>query len=201
MGNAAVVREDGTRGVVVASDDRGQLIVGFDDDTRLVVPPHALRRQDDGTYRLSESDRLERAGGDAQEIVIPVVAEELTVEKELVDRGKVRVTTRVESHEETVETPVVREEIIVEHVTRNTLVEGPSPQVRDEDGVLVIPLLEEVTIVEKRLVLREEVRVSRRRTTTSGQQTVVLRREVVDVEREERDGVEAVPGARPVRKE
>jgi stress response protein YsnF len=51
--------------------------------------------------------------------------------------------------------------------------------------VLVIPLVEELLVVEKRLFVREEIRVSKRRTTTSTPQTIDLRREVVDIEHEE----------------
>ena len=116
-------------------------------------------------------------------IVIPVVSEELEVETHHVARGRVRVSTRVEMHDQTIETPVVHEEVVVERIPVNTLVEGDAPQVKEEGDVLVIPVLEEVIVVEKRLMLRELVRVSKRRTTTTAQETVALRRHVVDVER------------------
>jgi uncharacterized protein (TIGR02271 family) len=103
-----------------------------------------------------------------------------------VARGKVRVHKRVETREETVDAGVIREEVVVEHVPVNTFVDV-APEVREQDGVLIIPLTEEVLVVEKRLRLREEVRVSRRRTTTSTPQTVALRREVVEIEREKLD--------------
>jgi uncharacterized protein (TIGR02271 family) len=116
-------------------------------------------------------------------IVIPVVSEELEVETHHVARGRVRVSTRVEIHDQTIETPFVHEEVVVERVPVNTLVEGDAPQVTEEGDVLIIPVLEEVIVVEKRLMLRELVRVSKRRMTTSAQETVALRHHVVDVER------------------
>ena len=106
------------------------------------------------------------------ELVIPVVSEELEVETHHVARGSVRVSTRVEIHDQTVETPFVHEEVVVEHIPVNTIVEGDAPQVKEEGDVLIIPVLEEVVVVEKRLMLRELVRVSKRRTTTSAQETV-----------------------------
>ena len=118
-------------------------------------------------------------------IVIPVVSEELEVETHHVARGSVRVSTRVEIHDQTIETPVVHEEVVVERIPVNTVVEGDAPQVREEGDVLIIPVLEEVIVVEKRLILRELVRISKRRTTTTAQETVALRRQVVDVERSE----------------
>jgi len=201
MRNAAVVRDDGTRGSVVADEDPGRLVVQFDDGSRLDIAREALVRQDDGSYRLSTPSDTPQAA--SRELVIPVIAEELNVETHRVDRGRVRVNKRIESHEEVVDTPLVREEVVVERVPINTLVEGEAPAIRDEDGVLIIPLVEEVTVVEKRLLLREEVRVSRHRTTTSTPQTVVLRREVVDIQRDEFDSVEpsTVPAEKPARKE
>ncbi|HEY1304067.1 MAG TPA: YsnF/AvaK domain-containing protein [Vicinamibacterales bacterium] len=201
MRNAAVVRDDGTRGSVVGDEDPDRLVVQFDDGSRLDVAREALVRQDDGSYRLSTPS--DGAQAVSRELVIPVIAEELTVETHRVDRGRVRVSKRIESHEEVVDTPLVREEVVVERVPINTLVEGEAPAIRDEDGVLIIPLVEEVTVVEKRLLLREEVRVSRHRTTTSTPRTVVLRREVVDIQRDEFDSVEpsTVPPEKPARKE
>ncbi len=133
---------------------------------------------------VSEAADLASLEGD---LVIPVVAEELTVETSRIARGVVRLHKRVETREETVNAPVVREDLIVERVTVNALVEGAPPEPREEDGVLIVPVLEEVTVVEKRLILREEVRVSRRRSTTTASQAVTLRREVVEVERVESD--------------
>ncbi len=188
MQGVVVFLDDGTRGTVVGAEEPGQVVVEFTNGSRLVVPPQALVAQHDGTYRLSlgPGDRPGSATP-SEEVVIPVVAEELVVETRRVAREKVRVHKRVETREEVVDAPVVREEVVVERVAVNRLVDDVVPQVRDEDGVLIIPLTEEVLVVEKRLLVREEVRVSKRRTTTSSPQTVVLRREVVEVEREALD--------------
>jgi uncharacterized protein (TIGR02271 family) len=163
-------------------------VIAFADGARLVVPEDVLVVQPYGTYhlRLNETvlgnpDAMESAA-DAP-LVVPVVAEELTVEKRRVTRGAVRVHTRAETREEVVDEPLLREEVIVEHVPVHALVEGEAPTPHDEDGVLVIPILEEVLVVQKRLFLKEEVRITRRRTTIRQLQQVTLRREVVEVER------------------
>jgi len=62
------------------------------------------------------------------------------------------------------------------------VVAGPVP-VRHEGDTMIVPVLEEVLVVEKRLVLKEELRVTRRRVETREPQTVTLRREDVVVER------------------
>ena len=141
------------------------------------------RTVDDATRERSVVD----ASSQGDVLVIPVVAEELAIETARITRGAVRLHKRVETSEQAVDTPQVREEVIVERVAVDRPVEGAAPEPREEDGVLVIPVLEEIAVVEKRLILREEIRVSRRRTMTSSPQVVTLRREVVEVERVDAD--------------
>jgi len=186
MRGVSVVREDGMRGTVVTDLEAGRLVVEFADGSRLRVLANALIPQPDGSYRVSTSDPA--TGPD--QIVIPVLAEELTVATQRVARAKVRVHKRIETREEFVDAPAVSEQVVVERVTVNKLVDNIPPEPRTEDGVLIIPLIEEILVVEKRLVVREEIRISRRRATTSSPKKVVLRREVIDVEREEVDGIE-----------
>ena len=98
-----------------------------------------------------------------------------------------RVHKHVVTEEKTVDASVSAEEIVVERLPVNQLVEGDAPQVREENGTVIIPVLEEVLVVEKRLLLREEVHLSKRMTRSNAPQTVLLRREVVDIERSEAD--------------
>ena len=59
-----------------------------------------------------------------------------------------------------------------------------APPVREEGDTIVIPIVEEIMIVKKRLDLREEVRITRTRTVESFEEAVTLRSMVADVERE-----------------
>jgi len=119
---------------------------------------------------------------EARSDVISVIAEHLRIEKRLVQGEGVRV--RVVTYEE--ETPanvtLRTERIEVEHVPIGRMVETPPP-VREEDGVTVIPVIEEVVVTETRLVLREELHVRRIPGTREHQQTVLLRRQRAEVER------------------
>jgi stress response protein YsnF len=49
----------------------------------------------------------------------------------------------------------------------------------------VIPVVEEILVVERRLVLKEEIHVRRVRTTTRHRETVTLREEEIVIERAE----------------
>jgi uncharacterized protein (TIGR02271 family) len=187
-----VLRDDGQQGTVVqritTAEAAPQLVIAFADGSQLVVPEDVLIAQPDGTYHLRLNQtalvkEVTKASGVDEPLVVPVVAEELTVEKRQVTRGTVRIHTRVETREEVVDEPLLHEEIAVERVPINALVEGEAPMPHYEDEVFVIPILEEVLVVQKRLLLKEEVRVTRRSTTMSKPQQVTLRREVVEIER------------------
>ncbi|NJK38402.1 MAG: YsnF/AvaK domain-containing protein [Oscillatoriales cyanobacterium RM2_1_1] len=198
LNGRVVTRDDGTTGMIVGETGEGRWIIEFQDEARMIVSPDVLVLQSDGSYRLflatpgSSAGLSTAAPSTQEEMVIQVLAEELTVETQKVERGRVRVHKRIESWDETVDTPTIHEEVVVEHVPLNQLIEAEVPEPREEDGVLIIPLIEEVLVVEKRLMLREEVRVTKHRTTEPHSQTVTLRREVVEIERIESNGAESV---------
>lgn len=122
--------------------------------------------------------------------IIPVVEETARIEKRSVETGRVRVSTHTEALDQ-----VLRETLRSDHVgvTRvpvgRTLAEGEvPPAVRSEGGVTIIPVLEEILVVEKRLVLKEEVHIRR---TTAGEDVevpVTLRKQHAVVERVGADG-------------
>ncbi len=47
---------------------------------------------------------------------------------------------------------------------------------------MIIPVLEEMLVVEKRLVLKEEIRITKRRVDQTEKASVVLREEHIDIE-------------------
>jgi uncharacterized protein (TIGR02271 family) len=106
----------------------------------------------------------------------------LYVQRHRVETGKVRITKVVHEHEEEVNTSRVREEITIERVTLNRMVDTPV-SMRQEGDTFIIPLLEEVVVVEKRLMVKEELRITKRRIEEPASQQVTLRREEVIVER------------------
>jgi len=91
----------------------------------------------------------------------------------------------VEEHEEVVDEPLLRQEVQIDYVPINRIWDGPAPPPRYEADKLIIPLLEEVLVVEKRLMLKEELHISRVQKTVREPQSVVLRSESVSVERVE----------------
>ena len=105
------------------------------------------------------------------------------VRKERVATETVRLRKRVHEDEEVLDVPVQTEAIEVERVPVGRWIDAPA-DVRHEGDTTVYPVVEEVLVVEKRLRLVEEVRVTRRQTTRQVQERVGLRREEIVVERD-----------------
>ncbi|WP_027158801.1 YsnF/AvaK domain-containing protein [Methylobacter luteus] len=114
--------------------------------------------------------------------VIPVIEERLRVDKKTVETGAVRISKQVTEHEETVTVPLAYEEIQVERVAINRLVDSPLPSIRYEGETMIIPVIKEVAVVEKRLMLVEELHVIKRQNQKQETHAVNLRAETVSVE-------------------
>jgi len=116
-----------------------------------------------------------------EEKVVPVVEETAVVYKERVVTDRVRLHKRVHETQEALDIPVQTESLEVERVPLGHWVEAP-PAIRTEGDTTVYPVVEEVLVVEKRLRLVEEVRVTRHRETRHVRKQVALRHEEVTVE-------------------
>jgi len=117
-----------------------------------------------------------------EKMVIPVIAEEIAVEKRVVESGKVRISKRISEHEELVDVPLFREEVRVERVPINLFVEA-LPAVRQEGDTMIIPVVEEQIVVQKKLLLVEELRVRKEVVEHHQPQTVNVRKEEVEIKR------------------
>jgi stress response protein YsnF len=116
--------------------------------------------------------------------IVPLLEERASVEKRTVTTGKVRVVTHTETVEELVRAVLEGEEADVMTVEVDQTVSGPAPRIRTEDGVTIIPVLEEVVVVEKRLVLKREIRIRMRPTSDTIEIPVKLRKQQAKVERQ-----------------
>jgi uncharacterized protein (TIGR02271 family) len=134
-------------------------------------------------WPMREDQRKTSGVGPADEdLVVPLLEEELQVGKRTVETGRVRIRTLVETVEETARAVLQGERIEVERIPVDRIVDKP-PSVRTEDGVTIIPVTEEIMIVEKRLLLKEEIHIRRRRTTEEVDVPVALRKQRAVVER------------------
>lgn len=117
--------------------------------------------------------------GDNQ-LLIPVIQEEIRVDKRVVESGKVRISKRISEHEELVDVPLMHEEVSIERVQLNLFVEA-MPPVRQEGDTMVIPVVREEIVIQKRLLLVEELRVRKQLIEEHKPQPITLRREEVEI--------------------
>jgi uncharacterized protein (TIGR02271 family) len=171
---------------------RAEVLISFESGQQVLVPLELLVRQEDGSYRLTITlaawERPRGVGVDAPEppLVLPVMEETLTVDTRPVETGRVRIRKVVHEREALVDPPLFREEVSIERVPVNLVVEGPVP-VRYEEDTMIVSVLEEVLVVETRLLLKEEVHITTRRTETHTPKRVTLRHEDVTIEHIDRE--------------
>ena len=113
--------------------------------------------------------------------VIPVVEETLRVEKREYESGRVLVHKTVTEREELAEVLLRQQDLIVERVPVGRAV-SEAPQTRQDGDTLIVPILEEVLVVEKRLFLKEELRIRKHSSERTEQHKVRLRTEHVEIE-------------------
>src|SRR5688500_10909716 len=113
--------------------------------------------------------------------VIPVIQEQATVTKRVVETGKVRVSKRVREYEEIVDVPSFQEEVRVDRVAVGQFVDA-APEVRTKGEVTIIPVVEERYILEKKLFLVEELHVRKERKEAHNPQKVKVLKEEVEIQ-------------------
>lgn len=114
---------------------------------------------------------------------IPVSAEELEVGKRRRETGTVRLDKLVHHDAVPVEAELVSEEVAVRRLPVDRPVDGPIAD-RWEGDTLVVSVVEEVLVVERRFKLVEEIHLIRRRRTRHERRLLGRRREEVRVERQ-----------------
>ena len=116
---------------------------------------------------------------------VPVFREEVQVDKRSVDTGRgVRIHKTVAEHPCHIDERLLRDEVEVSHVPVDRIVPlDAAPATRYEGETLVVPILEEVLVVERRVRIKEELRITRTRREEHHAETVMLKSEQVSVER------------------
>ena len=168
---------DGTPAVVETADAQ-RVVVRLPNGTAVHLPPGLVTRLDDGSYRSDVSF----ASLGAQRQTLTEVEERIDVHTVVKETGRVQARTVTEIEEVAVDADGWRQTVEVERVPINRPVDAVQ-DVRVEGDVTVVPVYEEVLVVHKQLVLREEVRLTTRRDRVAGPERVTLRRQRVEVER------------------
>lgn len=119
---------------------------------------------------------------EGQDVIVPVVAEELNADTERVRTGSVRVRKTVHEHDEVIDQPLVEERAEIRRVVKDEVVEGPLP-VRQSGDTMIVPVVKEVLVVQKQYVLTEEIHIRTIRTEQRHKERVTVKEEQADVQR------------------
>lgn len=202
VGTLQVIDQDGVRAVLNLGERtqnaEGRVLLRLEDGQSVLVARELLQLQADGTYylplRLASLRSSAAQLNDA--VVVPIIAEEVEVHKRDVERRRVRISKTVNERDVIVDQPLLQEQVDVNRVIVNRVVDEPPP-VRYEGDTIILPVLEEVIVVEIRLMLREEVYITRRRTEIHDPQHVTLRREEIVIDTIEPGSTQGTNTERP----
>jgi uncharacterized protein (TIGR02271 family) len=175
-------------------------VVNIDADTiQLSLDSESLRRVDEGVAATGEgsaasgregtgglesaeaTDRsvtADKVGAKHEETRIPVAEEKLTATKRAKEAGRVRVKKDVVTEEKQITVPVTKEEVHVERVPAS----GDATSADFKEGTVDIPVMEEEVDIQKRPVIREEVRIGKELRQEDETASAEVRREEVDVD-------------------
>ena len=137
------------------------------------------RRAEPSEERGDREERRER--DEREEIRIPLMREEIGIEKVARESGHVRIHKTVHSEERHFSVPVTREEIVIEHVAIGRE-DAPTTEHAFEEGTVDVPLYEEEVRVSKRPYLEEEVVVRTVARSIEREGSAMLRHEEAEVE-------------------
>jgi len=199
---AVVEASDGRLGtvdeVIVHPDGRGLAYVvvrrGWSNQ-QLLVPAELIRAinsprevhlgvtRDEAQAQANDvpADALLLARDRGAEVVIPIVEERLIPDKQQVELGELRIHKYVDQREEAVKQDVTRDDLVIERVPVNRAIEE-AVSTRYEGEWMVIPIMREVLVVRKQLMLTEEVRISKREVTEKQEVREVTRHERLELE-------------------
>ena len=133
------------------------------------------------------SKRRTQSGAPAA-LVIPLARERLKIGRRRIDVARVIVKTFTETDPVVVDEMLNRDDLRIQRVPMDRFLDEPATPRYDRD-VLVIPVMEEVVVVTKRLRLVEEIRVHRRVVSRRHRERVLVRRQRVEVERRPERGI------------
>jgi len=168
--------------VEFVAGDANQLRLRWPGGTEITIQASMLAAQADGSFRLPFA--LQTGGEDGGSAVFGLIEERLQVDRRTDDTGGIRIDKRVETQAVEQVLELASEQVHVERVARETVVREDELPVMHEDGdTLVIPVLEERLVVTKQIILKEELRVTRKRSMRTEMVNENLRREQADVVR------------------
>ena len=129
----------------------------------------------------------QNSSSEKRDVVIPLYAEEVSIERRQIAGDTIRVTVRTNTTEQVVDEHTTHMRVEVERTPIGKPIDSVPP-VRTEADTIVIPVVKEVIVVERKLVLKEEIRLRRVQTAERQQESIRVRQQHAIIERVSPDG-------------
>jgi uncharacterized protein (TIGR02271 family) len=114
--------------------------------------------------------------------MLRLLAEDAMVSRQVVETGRVRVAKVTRTRDHLIDELLARTRFEVERIPIGRLIDA-IPAIREDGDLTVVPIVEETVVVERRLMLKEELHIRRVQTSERYQQTVQLRYQTAEVTR------------------
>jgi uncharacterized protein (TIGR02271 family) len=127
-----------------------------------------------------------QAGPDNQDAVLPLYAESLSSDRRTVEGDTIRLTVQTHTREQVIDEKLAHTRVEIERIPIGRTIDA-APPVRTEGDTIIIPVIEEIVVVERRLMLKEEIILRRVHTAERHRESVILREQEAVIERTQPD--------------
>jgi stress response protein YsnF len=134
-----------------------------------------VNQSNDGDRNLLLAASSEQPSrGSTDDLKLTLITEELSVEKETVETGRFGVSKQTHMREVVVDEALLRESAEIETIPIGRRI-FEMPSVRRDGDTVVVLIVEQILHTERRLILKEEIQITRRNTTEKFHDIVTLR--------------------------
>ena len=106
--------------------------------------------------------------------VLRLFAEDAAISRQVVETGRVRVAKVTRTRDHLIDELLAHTRFEVNRVPIGRLIDTVPP-IKEDGDLTIVPIVEETVVVERRLMLKEELHIRRVETTERYQETVKLR--------------------------
>jgi len=121
-------------------------------------------------------------GSSEESGVLRLLAEDATVSRQVLETGRVRVAKVTRTRDHLIDELLAHTRFEVNRVPVGRLIDA-MPAIKEDGDLTIVPIVEETVVVERRLMLKEELHIRRVQTNERFQQTVKLRYQTAEVTR------------------
>jgi len=121
-----------------------------------------------------------------EERVIPIIEEQLRIDKKIIEKARYTFDKEVAEEQVELNIPLNQEHITIEKKEINQYVETAPPAVRYEGDTMIISVLREEAVIVKKLMLVEELHVTRHSSEEMHSSTHTVRKEKIIINKIEK---------------